>query len=112
MRARIAASVSRSATVTGDSAIAGTKIRILYSKPGAYELVLRTDFEAGLHSGAIKVLSEADDMSQCEVPMDVLRSDRVVVGTLYSEINWPFAGARVACRGVTCRGVTCRNVAL
>ena len=36
---------------TGDSGIAGTKVRLVSSTPAVYELILRTDIEACLKSG-------------------------------------------------------------
>ena len=81
---------------TGDTGIAGTKVRLLASTPGSFEMVLRTDIEVGIESGEVKVLTEADD-PETELPADVLRGDRVVIGTLFAELDWPFAGGLRVC---------------
>jgi hypothetical protein len=90
---------------TGDTGIAGTKVRLLSMDPGSFLMVLRSDIEAGIKSGEVQVLSEVDDPEgqECEHPMDVLRSDKAVTGTLYSELAWPFAGATPAPCPAVCR---------
>ena len=78
---------------TGDSAIAGTKVRLLGMEPGAFEMPLRADLVAGMQSGEVKVLTaDEDPEDDSEHPADVLRSDKHVTGTLYAQLDWPFAG--------------------
>ena len=82
---------------TGDTAIAGTKVRLLSMQPGDFEMPLRSDLVAGIQSGAVQVLSADNDPEDVlDHPADVLRSDKHVTGTLYGEVAWPFAGAGAA----------------
>lgn len=84
---------------TGDSAIAGTKVRLLGMEPGYFEMPLRADLVAGMQSGEVKVLSaDEDPEDDSEHPADVLRSDKHVTGTLYAQLDWPFAGVPPAFR--------------
>ena len=78
---------------TGDSAIAGTKVRLVGAEPAEFEMALFSDLKAGIQKGEVQVLSEADDPTDVsERPADVLRSDKHVTGTLYAQLAWPFAG--------------------
>ena len=93
---------------TGDTAIAGTKVRLLGSTPASFEMVLRSDIEAGIQSGEATVLTESND-PEMDHPADVLRGDRTVIGTLFCQINWPFAGGVRVCVVFVCarRAVSC-----
>eukprot|EP00966_Prymnesium_polylepis_P303633 7013808-Prymnesium_polylepis.1 len=61
-------------------------------QPGDFEMPLRSDLVAGIQSGEVQVLSADNDPEDVsEHPADVLRSDKHVTGTLYAEVDWPFA---------------------
>ena len=77
----------------GDTSIAATKVRVLFATPSDQELVLRSDLEAALDSGeAVELTEENDKVLPNLRPVDVLRADKHVIGTLYCEINWCFKG--------------------
>ena len=78
---------------TGDSAIAGTKVRLVGAAPGDFEMALVSDLMAGIEKAEVEVFTaENDPEDQDDHPADVLRSDKHVTGTLYAMLSWPFAG--------------------
>lgn len=69
---------------TGDTGIAGTKVRLLGSTPATFQFVLRDDIEAFLKSGEMEILSAEADPDTLH-PADVLRSRPPAAGNGHAD---------------------------
>ena len=76
---------------SGDTTIAATKVRLLQAEPAAFLVVLRDDVERALEAGDARLLL-VDEEQTDSMPVEVLRGDKHVIGTLYNELQWCFAG--------------------